>query len=97
MAEPNAASDPPAPPAYEHPGPCAGPPRVLRGSLVTSNTADKLSMTLTLPGSGAPGRAAPWPVVAFFNGFQVSEKEGGARSGIRAWAGTGSLSDQARA
>jgi hypothetical protein len=64
--------DPLPPPSYAHPGPCPGPPLVLRGSLITSSTGDRLAMTLTLPGGpGGPGRQAPWPVVAFFNGFQV--------------------------
>lgn len=69
------AADPPAPPAYASAGPCPGPPIVIRGSLITSNTQDKLAMTLTLPGgsSGDGRRAPPWPVVAFFNGFQVRE------------------------
>ena len=63
---------PPADPAYEAAGPCPGPPTVVRGSLTTTNTGDRLSMTLTLPGGSADKRTPPWPVVAFFNGFQAS-------------------------
>jgi len=84
MASPSvraSAQTPPPEPAYEAAGPCTAGPTVVRGSLRTTNTGERLSMTLTLPGGASDDgrRAPPWPVVAFFNGFQVRRRAGSVR------------------
>jgi hypothetical protein len=81
----------PAPvPAYTQHGPCTFAP-IIKGVLsvpkigagAKNGTEDVLLPELTLPlnCSGASGRATPWPVIVFYDGFSVKKGEGRGEEG----------------